>query len=67
MKLTKVDFFLDWPNSIEVTNLRKYIMKHLKKKGEVIRWSIIEIQDSVDINNRKKLKIHAVLANSTNL
>ena len=64
MKLTKVDFYLDWPRSIEVINLRKFIMDHLIKKGEVIRWSIIDIQDSGDSFNIKKLRIKAVLANS---
>ena len=63
MKLIKVDFYLDWPVSIEVINLRKYVMKNLMKKGEVIRWSIIDIQNSKDSYDTKKLRIHAVLAN----
>ncbi len=63
MKLIKVDFYLDWPVSIEVINLRKYVMKNLMKKGEVIRWSIIDIQNSKDSFDTKKLRIHAVLAN----
>ena len=62
MKLIRVDFYLDWPVSIEVINLRKYVMKNLMKKGEVIRWSIIDIQNSIDSNDTKKLIIHAVLA-----
>ena len=64
MKLTKVDFYLDWPRSIEVINLRKFIMDDLMKKGEVIRWSIIDIQDSGDSFNIEKLRIKADLANS---
>ena len=63
MKLIRVDFYLDWPVSIEVINLRKYVMQNLMKKGEVIRWSIIDIQDSKDSYDTKKLRIHAVLAN----
>ena len=63
MKLNRVDFYLDWPVSIEVINLRKYVMKNLMKKGEVIRWSIIYIQNSKDSYDTKKLRIHAVLAN----
>ena len=62
MKLIRVDFYLDWPVSIEVINLRKYVMKHLMKKGEVIRWSIIDIQNAKDSYNKKKIRIHAVLA-----
>ena len=63
MKLIRVDFYLDWPVSIDVKNLRKYVMKNLMKKGEVIRWSIIDIQNSKDSYDTKKLRIHAVLAN----
>ena len=63
MKLIRVDFYLDWPVSIEVINLRKYVMKNLMKKGEVIRWSIIDIQNSKESYDTKKLRIHAVLAN----
>ena len=63
MKLIQVDFCLDWPGSIEVINLRKYVIRHLMKKGEVIRWSIIDIQNTKDSYDTRKLRIHAVLAN----
>ena len=63
MKLIKVDFYLDWPVSIKVINLRKYVMINLMKQGEVIRWSIIDIQNSKDSNDTKQIRIHAVLAN----
>ena len=62
MKLRKINFDLDWPVSIEVTNLRKHVLTNLMKKGEVIRWSIIDIQTSKDSDETKKLRIHAVLA-----
>ena len=63
MKLSKVDFYLDWPKSIKVIYLRKFVMENLMSKGLVIRWSIIDIKDSEDSYNTKKLKIYAVLAN----
>ena len=63
MKLIQVDFCLDWPGSIEVINLRKYVISHLIKKGEVIRWSIIDIENLKDSYDIKKLRINAVLAN----
>ena len=66
MKLSTVNFYLDWPKSIEVYNLRKFIIKNLLKKGEFIRWSIIDIQNSADDFNNKKLRINAVLITSTN-
>ena len=63
MKLSSVDFYLDWPVSIKLKNLRKFIIANLEKKGDVIRWSIVEIQNSIDSFGMKKLKIKAVLAN----
>ena len=50
MKLRKVDFYLDWPRSKEIINLRRFIIENLTKKGEVIRWSIIDIKDSSDLS-----------------
>ena len=66
MKLRKVDFYLDWPLSIKIINLRRFIIGNLTKKGEIIRWSIVDIQDSVDSSNVKKIRINAVLANPIN-
>ncbi len=62
MKLTTVDFYLDWPVSIKIKNLRNFIISNLEKKGDVIRWSIVDIQNSIDSFETKKLKIKAVLA-----
>ena len=63
MKLSAVDFNLDWPVSIKLKNLREFIVANLEKKGDVIRWSIVDIQNSIDSFGTKKLKIKAVLAN----
>ena len=65
MKLRKVDFYLDWPESIKIKNLRKFIIGNLMKKGLVVRWSIIDIKASEDFPN-KKIRINAVLANPIN-
>ena len=62
MKLSSVDFYMYWPVSIKLYNLRVYIITNLEKKGEVIRWSIVDIQNSIDSFGTKKLKIKAVLA-----
>ena len=62
MKLTTVNFNMDWPVSIKLKNLRKFIIANLAKKGDVVRWSIIDIQKSIDSHSTKKLKIKAVLA-----
>ena len=63
MKLSSVDFYLDWPVSIKLKNLREFIIENLEKKGDVIRWSIVDIQNSTDTFGTKKIKIKAVLAN----
>ena len=63
MKLSSVDYYLDWPISIKLKNLREYIITNLEKKGDLIRWSIVDIQNSNDSFGTKKLKIKAVLTN----
>ena len=63
MKLSSVDYYLDWPVSIKLKNLREFIITYLENKGDLIRWSIVDIQDSIDSFGTKKLKIKAVLAN----
>ena len=63
MKLSSVDYYLDWPVSIKLKNLRNFIIENLEKKGDLIRWSIVDIQNSIDSFGTKKLKIKAVLAN----
>ena len=63
MKLSLVDYYLDWPVSIKLKNLREYIIANLEKKGDVIRWSIVDIQNSIQSFGTKKLKIKVVIAN----
>ena len=63
MKLRTVDFNLDWPVSIKLKNLRAFVIANLEKKGDIIRWSIVGIQNSVDSYGTKKLKIKVVFAN----
>ena len=63
MKLSSADVYLDWPVSIKLKNLREFIITNLEKKGNLIRWSIVDIQNSIDSFGTKKLKINAVIAN----
>ena len=63
MKLSSVDYYLDWPVSIKLINLREFIISNLEKKGDLIRWSIVDIQNSIDSFGTKKLRIKAILAN----
>ena len=62
MKLSSVDYYLDWPVSIKLKNLREFIIANLEKKGDVIRWSIVDIQNTIDSFGTKKLRIKAVIA-----
>ena len=66
MNLKKVDFYLDWPGSKKNINLMRFIIGNLMKKGEVIRWSIVDIKDSVESSNIKKIRIKAVVTNLVN-
>ena len=63
MKLSSLDYYLDWPVSIKLKNLREFIIANLEKKGDLIRWSIVDIKNSIDSFGTKKLRIKAVLAN----
>ena len=63
MKLSSVNFYLNWPVSIKLKNLRYFIISNLEKKGDVIRWSIVDIQNSIDPFGTKKIKIKVVIAN----
>ena len=66
MKLREINFYLDWPRSIKVINLRRFIIENLMKKGKVIRWSIVDIKASKDSSEINNIRINAVLLNSTN-
>ena len=66
MKLRKVDFCIDWPVSINIINLRRFILGNLIKKGLVIRWSIVDIKAAVDSPNIKKIRINAIIVNPIN-
>ena len=66
MKLSNIDFYLDWPVSIKIIDLRRFIIVKLIEKGVVIRWAIVQIKSSVDSSNVKKIRINAVIANPIN-
>ncbi len=64
MKLRMVDFYLDWPVSVKINDLRKFIIRNLMKKGKVIRWYIVDIK-VLENSSQKKIRINAVLAKPT--
>ena len=60
MKLSSVDYYLDWPVSIKLKNLREFIISNLEKEGDLIRWSIVDIQNSIDSFGTKKLRMEQI-------
>lgn len=62
MKIENISLNLAWENSIKLKNLRQFILNKLSQKGEIIRWSIYEIQESPSEDNIKLIKVHAVIA-----
>ena len=65
MKLREVDFYLDWPESIKISNLRRFIIDNLMGKGRVLRWAIVDIKTSEEFST-KKIRINAVLIQPIN-
>jgi len=47
----------------KIKKFKEFIIANLEKKGDLIRWSIVDIQNSIDSVGTKKLKIKVVLAN----
>ena len=63
MKLSQIQFELSWPKSIQLINLRSFILDKLQQKGDVIRWSISQIKISEEEISHKRLIINAVIIN----
>ena len=61
MRLKTIEFELNWPSIIKVSNLRNFIVDKLSKKGKVVRWSINNIKNSASSQNEKILLINAVI------
>tara|TARA_Y100001970_G_scaffold128997_1_gene159126 strand:+ start:4121 stop:4312 length:192 start_codon:yes stop_codon:yes gene_type:complete len=63
MNLTSIEFELNWPQTIDIQNLRQFILKNIAKRGEVLRWSINNINIKDNDINLKILTIDAVIIN----
>ena len=63
MNLTNLEFDLNWPNEVQLKDLRKFILKNISQHGDVIRWSINKIEIQNNQNDQKSLKINAVIVN----
>ena len=63
MNLLNIEFELKWNNNIELNNVRKYILDNISNRGQVLRWSINNIEISNIENNETVLTINAVVIN----
>ena len=63
MKLNSIVIELEWPQDIDIGDLRKFIISNFPKGVEIIRWYIEDI-DIINNKTRKKLiKISASIHN----
>ena len=58
--MQSIYYELTLPKHIYARDLRRFIINQLLEKGEIIRWSIYDIDTS---GNKKILKINALVLN----
>ena len=63
MKLNSVVIELEWPQDIDIVDLRKFIISNFPKGVEIIRWYIDDIKI---INNKTRKKLIKISASTHN-
>ena len=63
MKLNNIIIELNWPQDIDVVDLRKFIISNFPKGVEIIRWYIDDIKI---INNKTRKKLIKISASTHN-
>ena len=63
MKLNSIVIELEWPQDIDIVDLRKFIMSNFPKGVEIIRWYIDDIKI---INNKTRKKLIKISASTHN-
>ena len=63
MKLNSIVFELEWPEDIDIKELRKFIISNFPKGVEIIRWYIDDIKI---INNKTRKKLIKISASTHN-
>ncbi len=56
MNLEFIELDLDWPSSLDVYDLKNYILSKLMEYGEPLRWAIT----SVTTNSEKTIQVISV-------
>ena len=59
MKLNSIVIELEWPQDIDIVNLRKFIISNFPKGVEIIRWYIDDIKILNNKTKKKLIKINA--------
>ena len=59
MKLNSIVIELEWPQDIDIVNLRKFIISNFPKGVEIIRWYIDDIKIINNKTRKKLIKINA--------
>jgi len=63
MKLSSIVIELEWPQEIDIVDLRKFIISNFPKGVEIIRWYIDEIKI---LNNKTRKKLIKISASTHN-
>ena len=63
MKLNNIIIELEWPQNIDIVDLRKFIISNFPKGLEIIRWYIDDIKL---INNKTRKKLIKISASTLN-
>ena len=63
MKLNSIVIELEWPQDIDIVDLRKFIISNFPKGVEIIRWYIDEIKI---LNNKTRKKLIKISASTHN-
>tara|TARA_Y100001933_G_C18597859_1_gene396699 strand:+ start:138 stop:329 length:192 start_codon:yes stop_codon:yes gene_type:complete len=59
MKLNNIVIKLEWPQHIDISDLRKFIISNFPKGVEIIRWYIDEIEILNNKTRKNLIKISA--------
>ena len=63
MKLNSIIIELEWPQDIDIVDLRKFIISNFPKGVEIIRWYIDDIKI---LNNKTRKKLIKISASTHN-
>ena len=63
MKLSSIVIELEWPQDIDIVDLRKFIISNFPKGVEIIRWYIDDIKI---LNNKTRKKLIEISASTHN-